>query len=249
MRKPVSKVPPTIASRGKEAAFEQFSYRHALLSEDDYRELRRSFKIVVKAAKRSLDERELLDFAFRIKNLVSAYRYAQIVTKAHSKFTLREIVCPISEVIAKLEQSENIPNVLIALGAPLTGEFRPDDESLQPAIAQYETLLCGLRKIRDAVPAPPAKRRGKPKAYDLYIVVNRLADIWEALTGKPFTQQWEKDEPISIAAQFVHAIVKVADPTCLQRLPNVMARTVTNRRKTSRTRREPASRKRATSHL
>jgi hypothetical protein len=165
------------------------------------------------------------------------------------KSTFRAIVHPISEVIAKLEQSENIGNVLLAFGAPPTAEFWPDDESLQPAIAQYESLLCGLRKIRDMVPAPPKKRKGKQKAHDLYSVVNRLVDIWETFTGKPFTQDWENGEPITEGAQFVHAILKIADPTRLQKVPNVTARIVTERRKTSRARRQPVSRARATSHL
>jgi hypothetical protein len=252
-RNRLRKVPPAITRRGgKEAAFELFSDRPAMLTEEDYRELRRSDEIVWKVIKElpalpTADQ--LLAYEFQIKNVIFAYRFAQIVAKAHGKSTFREIVRPISEVIEKLEQTENIPDVLLALGAPRTARFSPDDESLEPAKAQYDAMLCGLRKIRDTVPAPPAKRKGARKAHDLYAVVDYLADAWETFTGKPFTQLWEKGEPISLAAQFVHAIVKVADPTCLKKLPNVAARTVTNRRKASRKRRQPASRKRATSHL
>ena len=229
--------PKNTLSGGMGASFEQLSVP-AMLTKEDCRELMWATYIVFKAANKPLSASQFRAYFFETASLIVDYRFARMV---RGKSTFRDIVRPISEVIAKLEQSENIGNVLLALGAPPTAEFRPDDESAQPAIAQYETLLYGLRKIRDMVPAPPKKRKGKQKAHDLYSVVNRLADIWETFTGEPFTQDWENGEPISEGAEFVHAILKIADPTRLQKVPNVTARTVTSRRKKSRKRPQPAS--------
>jgi hypothetical protein len=258
-RNSLGKKQHAIAQRGSKEAPPFVSFDSAMLTEEDYFKLRRCNDILLKAAvlNKAKDDpfnpfpqlTDLTEYAFLMNNLVFGYRCARIMEEEHKNFTLREIVGPISEVITKLEQRENIPNILGAFGVPRTAEWRPDDESLQPAIAQYETLLSALRKIRDLVPAPPKKRRGKRRSDDLYIVVNRLADIWERFTGEQFKQRWFKGEPISLATQFVHAFFEVADPNRLQKLPSITARTVTHRLANSRERRQSGSRKRATSHL
>jgi hypothetical protein len=231
-----------------EAASHQFSsYRSVRLTEEEDRELQRGSRILFKARKKQLSKRAFLTYASQIRDVIFFYRFAKAAAEERSKSTLGEIDRPISEVIAKLQQSDNIPDILFALGPLAKIEFDPDDEFLQRAVARYENLLRDLRNIKDMVLPPPETQKGKPKAHNLYSMVDRVAHIWERFTGKEFKQLWKNGEPISIPAQFVHAIVKVADPNCLKKLPSVAARTVTNRN--SRKRRQSASRKRASSHL
>src|SRR5262249_55448081 len=133
----------------------------------------------------------VLTYASQIRSVIFLYRLSEAGAEKLSKSTLREIDRPISEVIAKLQQSENIPDILYALGAFPKPKFEPDDEFLQRAVARYENLLLDLRNIKDVVPPPPETQRGKPKARILYMTVDRVADIWERFTGTEFKQLWK----------------------------------------------------------
>jgi hypothetical protein len=180
-----------------------------------------------------------------IRQAVFIYNGTKFAVELASQSTFHEIAEPLARVIALLEAEANRDAILTALGAPewlaMGGRFSVDGtgaagppiatEDEQHAEARYRALLDGLHAIARAVPAPPTKRkRGKPPtAKDFVALVDRLATCWERATGKRFTQDWHKGEPVSAAARFVHAVVKLVDPARLRSLPKAAAQVVAER--------------------
>jgi hypothetical protein len=165
----LSNVPPAITQPGRAlAAVQRFSERHPINRERKFPALLRSTEIVQEAAKRPLGQTRVRELFSRIAQAVFAYRYSQFVKDVESKITLHEIAGSLAEVITNLEHLDNIPYVLVALGAPTHLMFgMGHGESAQQAMAQYEIMLLGLRKIRDKVPPPPPKNpRGNPPDHE-----------------------------------------------------------------------------------
>ena len=104
------------------------------------------------------------------------------------------------------------------------------DAGIEPE--RYHELLVDLDRLQRAVPPPPPPTaRGRPsRTKDLRALVGALADYWETATGKRFTQDWHRGEPISKAAQFVHAIVSYVDAQATPKLPNVTEDIVADRK-------------------
>jgi hypothetical protein len=235
----LSNVPPTITQPDRAlAAVRRFSERHPLNRASKIPALLRTAEIVQEAAKRPLSQTRVRKLFRGIAQAVFDYRYSQFVKDVESKTNLHEIASSLTEVIIVLEHLENIPHILVALGAPRSSVTfgMGYGEPAQQAMAQYEIMLLGLRKIRDKVPPPPPKNpRGKPPAHNLHQLVDRLADIWETFTEREFTQGWHKEKgeskPISNGARFVHAVVKVVDPERLKSVPDVTEQVVKRRRR------------------
>jgi hypothetical protein len=197
-----------------------------------------ALEIVEKATKQSLSPRQREGLAGRIKGAILAYHGTQFMAETARGFTLHEIAeptrnsrggikraAPLDEMIALLEHEANIDGVLVAGGAPDMLMVSPYQEEVQRVITEYRTTVSFLRKIRDNMPEPPEKRRGRCKAHDLYRLVGCLAHVWKTFTGEDFTQLWHKEkgewEPLSGGAQFVHAVIKVVDPKRLPSVPEV----------------------------
>ena len=200
-----------------------------------------ALEIVEKATKQPLCPRQREGLAGRINGAIGAYHGTQFMAETARGFTLHEIAeptmntrggikraAPLDEVIALLEHETNIDGVLVAGGAPDMLMVSPYQEEVQRVIAEYRTTVSFLRKIRENMPVPPEKRRGRRKAHDLYQLVGSLAHVWKAFTGEEFTQRWHKEEekgsewePLSGGSQFVHAVVKAVDPKRLPSVPEV----------------------------
>jgi hypothetical protein len=105
----------------------------APFAQADYRPLlRRLEKMVEAAAKRPLGpiDREVL--AMRLSGAICGYHGAQFLADQASRFTLHEIAAPLATVIETLEHEENIDEVLIALGAPVSLALRHESRGLSP---------------------------------------------------------------------------------------------------------------------
>jgi len=189
-------------------------------------------EIVQKAAKRPLAEQRAVELIMAITQAFIVYRNNQFFKDAERTFTLHEIADSLEEVIVVLEHLENVPHILVALGAPpMEVMFGWDNQ----AMAHYEIMRLSLRKIRDTIPTPPKNPKGKPPARNLHQLGDRLAEIWETFTERKFTQDWHKEKgeskPTSDGARFVYAVVKVVDPKRLKSVPDVTEQVVKRRRR------------------
>jgi hypothetical protein len=231
------KVPPAVTRPyHASAAIQRLTERYPVKREGVIVNLWQTAEIVKKAAKRPLDEQRANELIAAITKAFSVYRNNQFFKDAERTFTLHEIASSLAEVIVVLEHLENIPYILVALGAPAVSvmfDFGPD-KFFREAMAHYEIMRLSLRKIRDTIPTPPKNPKGKPPARNLHQLGDRLADIWETFTEREFTQGWHKEKgeskPTSDGARFVHAVVKVVDPERLKSVPDVTEQVVKRRR-------------------
>jgi len=153
-----------------------------------------------------------------------AERYTVIDVSRRNLHELRE---PLSRVIKILEHEPNRIDLFFALeGDP----NKPHVLDIYQASAGYETLLNALVKIRNVVPQPPKRMRQRPTRTDLRAFVERLANEWRIATGKPFTRNWDKGEPITPAMRFVHAVVKFTDPKSLGSVSKMTEKVVKDKR-------------------
>jgi hypothetical protein len=171
-----------------------------------------------------------------IVGAIAIYDGTQFLANLASRFTLHEIVAPLAQVIKILKHEANYDAIFVALGAPAMLALSPDQGAVDRAVARYENLLDDLDEIARAVPPPPAKRgRGKPPAKDLRALVESLADYWERVTRRRFTQNWHKEssgpwKPTTNATAFVYDVVKFIDSKRLGALKEMTEDIVKKRR-------------------
>lgn len=162
-----------------------------------------------------------------IRQAIQCYFAERCTAIDVTKRNLHELRGPLSRVIEILEHDPNRIDILFALeGNP----NKPHFLDICRASAGYKTLLAALVKIRNAVPQPPKRRRQRPPRTDLRAFVERLANEWRVVTGKPFTRSWHKGEPTTPAMRFVKAVVKFTDPKSLGALPKMTEKVVSERR-------------------
>jgi hypothetical protein len=153
-----------------------------------------------------------------------AERYAAVDATLRN---LHELRTPLARTIEILRHEPNQPDIFFALeGDP----DKPAYLDLHRAVEQYEALLNNLEKISVAVPPPPKRNRQRPARKDLRVFVELLANEWRVATRKPFTRNWHNGEPTTAAMQFVHAVVKFADPRSLPSLSKMTEKVVKERR-------------------
>ncbi len=215
-------------------------------SRKEFRKLVPALRIVERSTEGPLDARRRFFLAQRIMVTIGVYHGTQLMDMLSRKQNIDEIAKPLAEVIEKLQEKANIDVVLVALGAPAMLIASPDQDAFQKAIAEYQIILRGLRKIAANMPASAAKRgRGRPRALDLHALVERLAQVWNTFTGKPFKQLWHRQrgvyEPLTESVQFIHSIVEIVDAKRLKELPTITKRIVAELNPSSRTRRRSAS--------
>jgi hypothetical protein len=125
------------------------------------------------------------------------------------------------------------PPVLCEIAEPLARvvEFlkRKDNEAeLASRLfwTRLPALVADLESLERAASRPP--KRGRRPKYDLIFLVRGLAEKWVYLTDTPFTQLWDRsiDEPISLGAQFVAAVVRYVHPESLPALPKMLEQVV-----------------------
>jgi hypothetical protein len=202
-----------------------------------------SLEIVERAAKKAkqpISAAQCESLAFQLDCAVWAYFGAQFgsefIANAQRQSTLHKMAKQLALVIDNLEHKSNIDGILIALGAPPMLSLSPDQESWHRAVAQYQNLLRDLRKITANLPPAPAKRsRGRRRALDLYLLVDRLADCWESWTGEDFKRDWQNRQPVTEAMRFTYEVISVIDRSRLKELPTVTKNIVAKRRKLRRT--------------
>ncbi len=177
---------------------------------------------------RPVDRQVLMSIVVEAALIYDGTRY---LADEASRCTFHELGEPLARVIESLKHDANRDSVFVALGAPATLALSPDQRAVEEAVARYDVLLGDLDKIARAVPEPPAKRGpGRPARKDLLALVAHLANYWERATGECITQLWSKDEPISSAAQFIHAVVLFIDPQGLRSVPEMMEQIIKARR-------------------
>lgn len=179
--------------------------------------------------------------ALSILVLNSALLYGGVSWSAQrERTTLHEAAEPIACLVEILKREANRAGILKALGAPAYVPARGAEEAhgaaVKAAEAHYAIALDALEKIARALPDPPKKERGRPRTRDLDALVDLLAQCFEEMTGKAFTQDWHTDdqgkrEPIPPGAKFVYEIIEFIDSERLAELPTVTSRVVSERRR------------------
>jgi hypothetical protein len=148
------------------------------------------------------------------------------LTDQISRYTLHHLDVPLARVIEILRNNANIPDVLMALGAPAMRNS--DQQAAHRAIARYEILIRELGQLARAVPSPPAKRgKGRPPtAVEFRALVEQLASYWKYWTGNDLTQHWHGGEPLTAGAQFIWEVVRFVNPERAHALPKVTEKVV-----------------------
>ena len=200
---------------------------------------------IASEAKKSLSSVDRKVLRLIIVEVDLIYKGTRMASEQLSRSTLHDLRTPITRVLELLKHDVNIDDVLVALGAPANLALSPDQRAVERAVARYEALLDDLHQIEHALPPSPARPgRGRPiGTKDLRALVEKLADYWVRATGKPFTQDWQDNEPITHGAQFVHAVVRFVDSGRLKSLPRVTAMVVAARRAAAKSRSSPTLRK------
>jgi hypothetical protein len=163
---------------------------------------------------------------------IAQYHSTEFMDEKAYPSDLHEIARPLARVIELLSHKGNYAAVFVALGAPSNFPVKPNTRELVVAGEAYEGLLHNLKSIAGAVPPPPPVRsKGRrPNQRNLYAAVRVLVECWEAMTKKPFKQDWHKAQPTTAAAAFVFDVVTLIDAARLGELPKVTARIVNERR-------------------
>lgn len=93
------------------------------------------------------------------------------------------------------------------LTATETDENSSDDQ-IDAAIDRFDARVQAVRELRDQARAasegtPARSKRGRPKHANVRRFVSALATYWREDLQREFTQDFNEDEPVSWAAQFV----------------------------------------------
>jgi hypothetical protein len=140
-------------------------------------------------------------------------------------FDLHRIAKPLARVIKELKRKEYEPMLIRTLGP--TGWVGLEDSGALRVAA----LITDLEKLLEKHGAPQRRKRARPENLDLHHFVHHLAHVWQFITDRPFTQEWHGEEPVSLGAQFVHAVVRYIDGASLASTPKMTERVVAERRK------------------
>ena len=151
-------------------------------------------------------------------------------SELHGGDNLDELPEPLSRVIELLSDERNEYRLIKELSADADAQC--DVGMLSD---RFYDLVRELDKIRlVALRAHVSVPRGRPKAKDLYDLVESLAEYWEEAADQPFTQDWHPEggipKPVSKGAIFVYDVTEYIDPKRLPELPNVTRKVVTKRR-------------------
>jgi hypothetical protein len=164
-------------------------------------------------AGRSLDPAHRDALRSRIGMACLAYDGFQLSVEVTSRWNLPDARVPLDLLLDILRNEANIPDVLIAFGAPCTLALSPDREALGRAVAQLEILLDGLRKLARAIPPASERSSGRPsKTKDLRFLVHTLADIWEWATNQRFTYFSDGGLAGNEATGFVYGVLDFIAP-------------------------------------
>jgi hypothetical protein len=194
-------------------------------------------EIVAKASGRPVDM-ELLQST--IEEAVQWYRADPWVAREFEKMTVHEIEAPV-RTLAILKNDANSGVVFDALAGD---DIFKGVRRRTALIAYLERLVA--RAFRQH--PPPQNPANRPAGIDLRLFVGHLANCWSLLvqesdTGAPlvpfkarFTNRWHRNpdktvSPVSLGAQFVHAVLKVVDSSRLTDLPTAMRWVIEQRSK------------------
>jgi hypothetical protein len=140
---------------------------------------------------------------------------------------LPEIAKPLARAVEFLRREDCEAELVSALGPD---DWRWDRSAERLRLSE---LIADLERLGRAASRPrryPVER-GRRENHKLLFLVRELAEKWVILTDKPFTQDWNRStkEPLSLAAQFVEAVVRYLDPKGLPALPKMLERVVAER--------------------
>jgi len=180
-------------------------------------------KIAEKATGLASVDMEVLRWT--VEDAVQWYRIDPWAEAEFKKMTIHEIVGPVGVILATLRNDANNGFMFNALG---DGDFFKGVRRRDALIAYLERLVARAPRHR-----PPKRPNHRPPGTNLRRLVGHLANGWLLLTNNHFSNDWMGKDPISPGAQFVHAVVKVVDPSSLPQLP-VATRWVVNARRKGR---------------
>jgi hypothetical protein len=145
-----------------------------------------------------------------VRGAILSYLVDRFAADHAARSNLHEAAEPLARVLNVLRSDANMPAIFSAIAG--------DDLIL--ASQRYETLIGDLEKIaaRASSTAPRKAAAKRPADVCLRLLVGDLANIWLCATGQDFTQNWHGCEPVSLGAQFLHAVVDFADPAKLPAL-------------------------------
>jgi hypothetical protein len=181
-------------------------------------------EIVAKATGERPVDMELLRST--IEEAVQCYRVDSWVAREVEKMNIHEIEGPARTVLAILGNDANSGVVFKTLA----------DGDVFEGVRRRTALIADLERLAAcaAQHAPRKNLANRPAGIDLRLFVGHLANGWLLLTHVSFTSRWHRNPdstvlPVSLGAQFVHAVVKVVDSSRLGDLPTAMREVVKRR--------------------
>ena len=161
-------------------------------------------KIAERATKGSAIDMALLNS--EIGGAIQGYEVDRWVkAEVINKMTLHEILGPVGVVLAALRNDANSGVIFDALG----------DGDFFEGILRRDALIANLERLEARAPQhiPPKKPNHRAAGINLRCFIGHLANAWLVLTNSRFSSYWIDEHPASLSTQFVHAVVKVLDPS------------------------------------
>jgi hypothetical protein len=140
---------------------------------------------------------------------------------------LPDIAKPLARVVEFLRREDCEAELVSALGP---GDWSWDRSAER---LRLSALVADLERLERAAsrPWPYPIERGRRNNHKLLFLVHELARNWVLMTDKPFTHDWNRstNEPVSLGARFVAAVVRYLDPESFPALPKMLERVVAER--------------------
>jgi hypothetical protein len=141
--------------------------------------------------------------------------------------SLPEIAKPLARAVEFLKRDGCEAELVEALGV---NDWTWNRSAMRSRLSLLKADLERLERAASR-PWPYRVKEGRRPNHKLLFLVRELAEKWVIMTDKPFTQEWHRstNEPISLGAQFVEAVVHYLDPKSLPALPKMLERVVAER--------------------
>jgi hypothetical protein len=167
--------------------------------------------------------------------LTAALLYGGMAWSAGQEPTMHEAAKPMARLLENLKRSRT--GYLQRLGAPAyvaaKGAEATHDAARKAAETRFDHLLHELEEIGGTLPDSPPETRAPTRDFDA--LVDLLAQYFEQITGRPFTQDWHTDDqgrrvPNAPGVRFAWQMTEFIDKSRLSNLSGAARRVVSARR-------------------